>query len=199
MNLPFNNDKVDWQLIANTVHWYKDNGKPMERAFASLLFEVGISEASGGQFRYVGNEEIGVDLRINGSNEGLEIKSQFDLFPKTKRGVKTKKMGYTSFHSAEKTCDDFEIHCDHLILIDKNLDRFRCAYISKETMEKHRFEIFTENKSGINAQFPMKHLTFITDKLVSHPTHNFSPIEVIKNIVRSEVLKLYNERNEIIS
>ncbi len=42
----------------------------------------------------------------------------------------------------------------------------------------------------------MDHLTFITDKLVSHPTHDFQPIEVIQNIVREEVLKLYNERNQ---
>ena len=82
---PFDNSKIDWELIASSVHWYKGNGAQMERAFASLLFEQGISAASGGQFRYVGNEETGVDIRVNGTDVGIEIKSQFKLFPKTSR------------------------------------------------------------------------------------------------------------------
>ena len=60
ITLPFDNSKIDWELIASSVNWYKNNGAQMERAFASLLFEHGISAASGGQFRYVGNEETGV-------------------------------------------------------------------------------------------------------------------------------------------
>ena len=40
---PFDNSKIDWELIASSVHWYKGNGAQMERAFASLLFEQGIS------------------------------------------------------------------------------------------------------------------------------------------------------------
>ena len=159
----------------------------MERAFASLLFEHGISAASGGQFRYVGNEETGVDIRVNGTNVGIEIKSQFDLFPKTSRGKLTKKMGYTSFQSKEKTCDDFEINCDYLILIDKSPDKFRVCGIDLELMHKLRPFIFTENKSGIYAQFagPFE----ISD------LDEFSPIDEVKELVAKKMSDLYEERN----
>lgn len=195
ITLPFDNSKIDWELIASSVHWYKNNGAQMERAFASLLFEHGISAASGGQFRYVGNEETGVDIRVNGTNLGIEIKSQFDLFPKTSRGKLTKKMGYTSFQSKEKTCDDFEINCDYLILIDKSPDRFRVCGIDYQLMNKLRPFIFTENKSGIYAQFEMDMLTDISGPFEIHELDEFSPIDEVKELVTRKMSDLYEERN----
>lgn len=192
---PFDNSKIDWELIASSVHWYKNNGAQMERAFASLLFEQGISAASGGQFRYVGNEETGVDIRVNGTNVGIEIKSQFKLFPKTSRGKYTLPMGYTSFQSKEKTCDDFDINCDYLILIDKTPERFRVCGITGELMNKLRPFIFTENKSGIYAKFQMDMLTDICGPFESEELDNFVPIEELKDLVVNKMTCLYEERN----
>ena len=194
-SLPFDNSKIDWELIASSVHWYKNNGAQMERAFASLLFEHGISSASGNQFRYVGNEETGVDIRVKETNIGIEIKSQFDLFPKTSRGNVTKKMGYTSFQTKEKTCDDFEINCDYLILIDKSPENFRVCGIEKNLMEKLRPFIFTENKSGIYAQFEMNYLTNICGPFKSQIFEEFNPIDEIKYLVNKKMSDLYEKRN----
>lgn len=192
---PFDNSKIDWQYIADMAYALKDNTSQMERMAASKILEKTIVICSGGQFRYVGDDEKGVDFRVNGTDIGIELKTYVNLFQKN---GSIKKIDFTSFRSAQQTADDFIIQCDYLLLIDKSPNKFRVRGTSKELLEKYRKtnDIFSENKSGIQAKIPQHILTDIFGP-IQVDTHNAltSPITEMIKKHEEECTTAYKERN----
>ena len=190
---PFDNSKMDWELIAQMASSVKDNTSQMDRMIASKILETSVVYCSGGQFRYVGDDEKGVDFRVNGTDVGIELKTGLNLFQKN---GSVKKIDYTSFRSAEKTASDFIIECDYLLLIDKSPDKFRVRGTSKELLEKYRYDIFEENKSGIQAKIPRDILTDIFGPIQLNTYKDFaSPITEMFEKHRKQCNSLYEERN----
>ena len=190
---PFDNSKMDWELVAQTASSVKDNTSQMDRMLASKILETSVVYCSGGQFRYVGDDEKGVDVRVNGTDVGIELKTGVNLFQKT---GSVRKIDYTSFRSAEKTASDFTIECDYLILIDKSPDKFRVRGTSKELLEKYRNIIFEENKSGIQAKIPGDILTDIFGPIQLNTYKDLaSPITEMFENHRKQYISLYEERN----
>ena len=192
---PFDNSKIDWQYISETAYSLKDNTSQMDRMLASKLLEKTIVTCSGGQFRYVGDDEKGVDFRVNGTDIGIELKTYFNLFQKN---GSVKRIDFTSFRSAQQSADDFPIQCDYLLLIDKSPNKFRVRGTSKELLEKYRKvdNIFSENKSGIQAKIPQHILSDIIGP-IQVDTHNAptSPITEMIKKHEEECAAAYKERN----
>ena len=192
---PFDNSKIDWQYISETAYSLKDNTSQMDRMLASKLLEKTIVTCSGGQFRYVGDDEKGVDFRVNGTDIGIELKTYFNLFQKN---GSVKRIDFTSFRSAQQSADDFIIQCDYLLLIDKSPNKFRVRGTSKELLEKYRKvdNIFSENKSGIQAKIPQHILSDIIGP-IQVDTHNVptSPITEMIKKHEEECAAAYKERN----
>tara|TARA_B100000035_G_C20855763_1_gene489531 strand:- start:72 stop:740 length:669 start_codon:yes stop_codon:yes gene_type:complete len=190
---PFDPLKIDWELIAQKASSVQNNTDQMERMLASKFLETSVVYCSGGQFRYVGDDETGVDFRVNGTDVGIELKTGVNLFQKT---GSTKKIDFTSFRSAEKTAANFIIQCDYLLLIDKSPDKFRVRGTSKELLEKYRNSIFEENKSGIQAKIPGNILTDIFGPIQLNTYKNLSsPITEMFENHRKQCISLYEERN----
>ena len=192
---PFDNSKMDWELIAQMAYSLKDNTSQMDRMLASKLLEKTIVTCSGGQFRYVGDDEKGVDFRVNGTDIGVELKTALNLFQKN---GSVKRIDFTSFRSAQQSADDFIIQCNYLLLIDKSPNKFRVRGTSKELLEKYRKvnDIFSENKSGIQAKIPQHILTDIFGP-IQVDTHGAPPSPITEMVKKyeEECNSLYEERN----
>jgi hypothetical protein len=191
---PFDNSKMDWELIAQMASSVKDNTSQMDRMQAAKFVEMSLEVCSGGQLRYVGDDEKGVDFRVNGTDVGIELKTALDLFLKTKDY--TKQLEFTSFRSAPQTAADFIIQCDYLLLIDKSPDKFCVRGTTKELLEKNRSDIFTQNEGGIQAKIPGNILTDIFGPIQLNTYKDLSsPITEMFENQRKKYSVLYEERN----
>ena len=192
---PFDNSKMDWELIAQMTYSLKDNTSQMDRMLASKLFEKTVVTCSGGQFRYVGDDEKGVDFRVNGTDVGIELKTGKNLFQKN---GSVRKIDFTSFRSAQQSADNFIIQCNYLLLIDKSPNKFRVRGTSKELLEKYRKvdDIFSEDRGGIQAKIPQHILTDIFGP-IQVDSHDAPPSPITEMVKKyeEECNSLYEERN----